>query len=183
MSAPSSEAVARSPLEALASELAGGDSLAQWAAAHVRHADQQERAGDCQGAITTLQMAMAKCSDLRIREQRDRLRAPILRALAEDQRKRALDAEQGNRHKDAAEHWRKVLEVEPQDRQAALHAASCLMQAGDTRQAGQYAKRAAELDPNDVQAHKLLLRCYESLGMTQSAARERETLEALQRRR
>jgi tetratricopeptide (TPR) repeat protein len=172
-----------SPLALLADEFANGDRLARWASGFLRRADQEERAGDCQAAITTLQTAMACCSDLRLRAQRDRLRAPLARALAEEQRARAVEAEQANRHRDAAEHWRKVLEADGSDKQAALHAASCFMQAGDTRQAGQYAKRATELEPNDPQARRLLLRCYEAMGMTQSAAREREALEELQRRR
>ncbi|HEX6243366.1 MAG TPA: hypothetical protein VFZ61_20775, partial [Polyangiales bacterium] len=62
---------------------------------------------------------------------------------------------------------------------AAIHAATCFMEIGEVKQAGQYARRAVELDPQSVQAHRLMFRFFRKTGMELNANREREILKKL----
>jgi curved DNA-binding protein CbpA/Tfp pilus assembly protein PilF len=170
-------AVEPSQLEVLADELARrADKDSGWAAGELRRAARNERAGEIAAVIAVLQTVMIRVSDPRLRELRDKLHKQTLQAGAKEFRAKALSAEQSSNHREAAENWRKVLEAEPNDAKAALHAGACLIKAGDVKAAGQFAKRAVELAPNDPNARKVALRFYETMGMTANANREREAL-------
>jgi curved DNA-binding protein CbpA len=169
-----------SPLGVIADDLAKrGDNDSTWAANQLRQALKNERAGETVAVVAILQTVMTRVSDPRLRELRDKLHKQGLQAGATEHRNKALQAEQSNSLKEAAEHWRKVLEAEPNDAKAALHAAACLIKAGDVRGAGLYAKRAVELAPNDPNARKVALRFYDTMGMSANANRERDALTKL----
>jgi curved DNA-binding protein CbpA len=173
-------AVETSQLEQLAEEFAKrGDKDSAWAAGQLRQAARNERAGELAAVIAMLQTVMVRVSDPRLRELRDKLHKQTLQAGAKEFRSKAMAAEQASNHREGAENWRKVLEAEPNDAKAALHAAACLIKAGDVKSAGQFAKRAVELAPNDPNARKVALRFYETMGMTANANREREALAKL----
>jgi hypothetical protein len=166
-------------LAALIDEFARGSELERWCAARLHEAQHHEAMGEEQKAIGALQLAMAQNSDPRIRAQRDRLQSRSLKAASGVYRARALTEERQSKHKEAAESWRKVLEACPDDVEAAVHAASCCMEIGEIKQAGQHARRAVELAPDNVAAHRLLLRFFRKTGMELNANREREILRKL----
>ena len=166
-------------IDALVAELECGGGLHQWAAARLREARAHERGADLRSALNTLQLALARFPDQRLREQRDRVREQLARGNIDTHRQRAVQAEQAQQPREAMEAWHKVLEGNPGDLEAALRAALSAFQARDIKRAGQFAKRAVELAPNDARAHHALLRFYELMGMETSAARERELLKRL----
>jgi tetratricopeptide (TPR) repeat protein len=168
-----------SALITLMDELSNGSDVQRWSAARLREALEQDAAGQIQQAIATLQAVMAQLSDPRIRVERDRLLARSLKATSGVYRARALTAERACQHKEAAASWSKVLEASPDDSEAAIHAATCSMEAGEISQAGVFARRAVELEPKSVTAHRLLLRFFRKTGMELNANREREILRQL----
>jgi hypothetical protein len=176
-----SRPVHMSPLVALIDEFSHGEGMQRWAAARLREVLHEENAGNYLQAVSVLQMVMAQLEDLRVRTERDRIQTRMLQSSSGIHRSRALEAENNLRHREAAEHWRKVLDAFPNDADAALHAAMCMMEAGDLKQAGALAKRAVELAPNSVSAHKILLRFFKKAGMEMSAKRETEILQKLRK--
>jgi tetratricopeptide (TPR) repeat protein len=168
-----------SPLAALIHEFSGGEERERWCATRLRAALHEELSGNVQQAIIILQAVMVHVSDPRIRGERDRLQSRSLKARSGVYRSQALIAERSDRHKEAVESWRKVLEAFPDDAEATLHAAKCSMEMGDLKQAGVHARRAVELAPDSVAAHKLLLRFFRKTGMEHNEKREREILRRL----
>jgi hypothetical protein len=172
-----------SPLEAIISDLSRRpDAHTSWAMPQLRKAAQHERAGELDQVVAILQAVMVRVSDPRLRELRDKVHKQALQKGASEHKNLAMQAEQSKNLKEAAEHWRKVLEAEPNDARAALRAGACLLKAGEVKQAGQFAKRAVELAPGDVNARKLALRFYEAMGMTLNATREREAVAKLEKK-
>jgi hypothetical protein len=171
-----------SPLAALIHEFSGGQERERWCAARLRAALHEELSGNVQQAISTLEAILTQVSDPRIRAERDRLQSRSLKATSGVYRSRALLAERADKHKEAVESWRKVLEAFPDDAEATLHAAKCSLEMGDLKQASMHARRAVELAPDSVAAHKLLLRFFRKTGMEHNANREREILRRLAKR-
>jgi hypothetical protein len=167
------------PLSELIEEFARGSEPQRWCAARLHEAQHHEAMGEDQLAIGALQLAMAQNSDPRIRAERDRLQARSLKAASGVYRARAITEERQTKYKEAAASWGKVLEACPDDVEAAIHAASCCMEIGEIKQAGQHARRAVELAPENVAAHRLLLRFFRKAGMELNANREREILRKL----
>ena len=170
-----------SPLLVLIRELAGGPGMQRWTAARLREALNEELAGNFTQAVSILQVVMAQVDDPRIRTERDRLQSKGLQASSGLFRKQAIEAERHLRLNEAAEAWRKVLEAQPNDGDAALHAAMCFMEAGNLKQAGALARRAVEIAPNSVNAHRILYRFFRKTGMEASAKREHEILSRLRK--
>lgn len=168
-----------SPLAALIHEFSGGEQRERWCAARLRAALHEELSGNVQEAINVLEGVLVQVNDPRIRVERDRLQSRSLKATSGFYRSQALRAESADRHKEAAESWRKVLEAFPDDAEATLHAAKCSLDAGDLKRASVHARRAAELAPDSVAAHKVLLRFFRKTGMEHNANREREILRKL----
>jgi hypothetical protein len=168
-----------SPLAALVDEFSRGHERDRWCADRLRDALREELSGNVQQAISILQSLTVQLNDPRIVGERDRLQARSLKVTSGVYRSRALLAERADKHKEAAESWRKVLEACPDDAEAALHAAKCSMEFGDLRQAGLHARRAVELAPDSVAAHRLLWRFFRKTGMDLNANREREILKKL----
>jgi tetratricopeptide (TPR) repeat protein len=166
-------------LAGLVEELARGTEKQRWCAARLHEAATHERAGELQQAINALQLAMSQNSDPRIRQERDRIQSRSQKAASGVFRARAITEERANKHKEAADNWRRVLEACPNDVDAAIHAATCLMEIGEVKQAGQFARRAVELDPQSVPAHRLMFRFFRKTGMELNANREREILKKL----
>jgi tetratricopeptide (TPR) repeat protein len=170
-----------SPLLTLIRELAGGPGMQRWTAARLREALNEELSGNFLEAVSILQVVMAQVEDPRIRAERDRLHSKALQASSGVFRSQAIEAERELRHNEAAENWRKVLEAQPNDADAALHAAMCYMEGGNLKQAGALARRAVELAPASVNAHRILYRFFRKTGMEASAKREHEILSKLRR--
>jgi tetratricopeptide (TPR) repeat protein len=170
-----------SSLMRLIQELAGGPGMQRWTAARLREALHEELAGNFTQAVAIINVVMAQIEDPRIRSERDRIQGKVLQAASGVYRKQAIDAERGLRHHEAADAWRKVLEAQPNDADAALHAAMCSMEAGNLKQAGALARRAVELAPNSINAHRLLYRFFRKTGMEASAKRESEILAKLRK--
>jgi hypothetical protein len=168
--------VVDSTLGTLIDELARGQGMQRWASVRLREALEEEVAGNFMQAVAILQVVLAQFEDVRIRKERDRLQERGQQATSGIYRSRAIQAERSQNPKEAADQWRKVLEAQPNDAEAALHAATCLMEAGDLKQAAQFARRAVQLEPNNLQAHKLLYKFFQRTGMEASAAREREII-------
>jgi hypothetical protein len=168
-----------SPMAALIHEFSGGQERERWCAGRLRAALHEELSGNVQEAINILQAVLVQVNDARIRAERDRLKERSLKATSGFYRSRALIAEKADRHKEAVESWRKVLEAFPDDAEATLHAAKCSLEMGDLKQASVHARRAAKLAPDSVAAHKILLRFFRKAGMEHNANREREILRRL----
>jgi Tfp pilus assembly protein PilF len=168
--------VVDSSLGALIDELAGGQGMQRWASVRLREALEEEVAGNFMQAVAILQVVLAQFEDVRIRKERDRLQERGQQATSGIYRSRAIQAERSQKPKEAADQWRKVLEAMPNDVDAALHAATCLMEVGDLKQAAQFARKAVQLAPDNLQAHKLLYKFFQRTGMEASAAREREII-------
>lgn len=173
--------VVDSPLGALIEEYSQGTGMHRWASARLREALEEELAGNFLQALAALQVVLAQIEDPRLRTERTRLQEKSMRATSGVYRSRAMEAERGNRHLEAAEQWRKVLEAFPADAEAALHAAKCYMEAGELKQAAHFARNATLLAPDNISAHKLLLRFFKKTGMEASAQRQREILDKLRK--
>ncbi len=173
--------VVDSPLGALIEEFSQGHGIYRWSAVRLREALEEELAGNYLQAVAILQVVLAQVEDPRIRAERVRLQDKSQRLSSGVYRSRALDAERERNPKEAAEHWRKVLEALPSDAEAALHAAKCSLEAGDLKQAAHFARHAVQIAPENVNAHRLLLRFYEKTGMEASAQRERDILQKLRK--
>jgi len=163
----------------LIDELSRGQGMQRWSAARLREALEEELAGNFLQAVAILQVVLAQMEDPRIRAERMRLQDKSQRAASGIYRSQALDAEKQRKHSEAAEHWRKVVEANPTDADAALHAAKNYIEAGDLKQAAHHARRATQLAPNNINAHKVLLHFFKRSGMEASAQREREILAKL----
>ncbi|HEX6239300.1 MAG TPA: hypothetical protein VFZ61_00345, partial [Polyangiales bacterium] len=98
-------------LAGLVDELMRGNELQRWCAARLHEAATHERAGELQQAINALQLAMSQNSDPRIRQERDRIQTGNQRAASGVFRARAITEERANKHKEAADNWRRVLEA------------------------------------------------------------------------
>ncbi len=170
-----------SPLGALIDDLSRGQGIQRWSAARLREALEEELAGNFLQAVAILQVILAQMEDPRIRAERMRLQDKCQRAASGVYRSMAIDAEKARKHSEAAEHWRKVAEVNPSDADAAMHAAKNFIEAGDLKQAAVHARRATQLAPNNINAHRVLLHFFKRSGMEASAQREREILEKLRR--
>jgi hypothetical protein len=170
-----------SALLPLIEEFSHGEGIHRWAAARLREALLEELAGNVTQAIAILQVVMAQIEEPRLRAERDRLQQQLKAANSGVHRSRALDLERSSRPREAVEAWRKVLDANPQDTEAALHAALCALEAGDLKQAGLFAKRAVELAPNNINAHKILHRFFRKSGMERSAKREEEIIQKLKK--
>jgi len=168
-----------SPLGLLIDELSRGQGMQRWSAARLREALEEELAGNFLQAVAILQVVLAQMEDPRIRAERMRLQDKSQRAASGIYRSQAIDAEKQRKHSEAAEHWRKVVEANPTDADAALHAAKNFIEAGDLKQAAHHARRATQLAPNNINAHKVLLHFFKRSGMEASAQREREILAKL----
>jgi hypothetical protein len=170
-----------SALLPLIEEFSHGQGIQRWAAARLREALLEELAGNLTQAVAILQVVMAQIEEPRVRAERDRMQNQLKAAASGVHRSRALSAERDSRPREAVEHWSKVLDANPQDVEAALHAGLCALNAGDLKQAGLFAKRAVELAPNNINAHKILHRFFRKAGMERSAKREEEIIAKLKK--
>jgi curved DNA-binding protein CbpA len=146
------------------------------AQAHLRKAQDAERAQDFLTASGELQLALACDPDNRaIQHEYERVSKVVARSLATNYEKQALYEEKTGNWKAAAISWGRVSDNREDDENAARRTAEALLKSsGDLHRAQRYAQKAVQLAANNVQNLTLLGRVYLAAGLKLNAQRELE---------
>lgn len=141
---------------------------------HLAHA--HEAKGDLVEALSCAKLALGfdpSRADTRVLYQR--LESAVATTQAESFRERAKADERSRRFDLASSSWARVCLGLPDDLEAHLGAARCLLEwGGDLRRARDYAQRAVDIAPTSVPARVVLARIFHAAGMRLNATRELE---------
>jgi len=172
----------RSAIEGLRNSIAASGAAAGRteanvrAQAHVRKAQDAERAGDFLTASGELQLALACDPDNKsVQQEYERVSKVVARSLATNYEKQALYEEKTGNWKAAAVSWARVSDNRDDDENAARRTAESLLKSsGDLHRAQRYAQKAVQLAANNTQNLILLARVYLAAGLKLNAQRELE---------
>jgi curved DNA-binding protein CbpA len=144
--------------------------------AHLKKAQEAERAGDLLTAASALQTALSLEPDRsEIQQHYTRVSALVTRSLADNYEKQARYEEKIGKWAAAAMSWERVADGRPDNALAARSAAEALLKAGgDLHRAQRQAQRAVDIAPSDVANVVVLARVLLAAGLRLNARRELE---------
>lgn len=142
-----------------------------------RQAISLEAAGDLSGALSCLTAALhfdAARTDIRV--EHDRLDRLVAAGEAPTLRMRARNEERNAKHEAAMASWRRVCLGVPDDFEANVAVARCVLDGGlDLRIGRDHAQKSVDLRPTELEPRILLARIFHGAGMRLNALRELET--------
>lgn len=143
---------------------------------YVHQALLHEAKGELTEALSCARLALGfDPTRVETKSLHDRIDRALAAQEAEVCRARAKSEEKAGRLESAATAWSRVCLGRPDDFEAHLGVARCLLEAqGDLRKARDYGQRAVEIAPHSLHGRVLLTRVFHAAGMRLNALRELE---------